>query len=262
MKCLLACVAIAALPAGLWAGPILYAIDDTTNSLLTIDPSTFAISVVGSTGVGAGDFGDLTYDSNHGVMYWDSGRGDNSIYTLNLGTGAATLVGATGLTDLFGLAYDTANNTLYGSTSGGAFYSIDTTSGTPTLVGNNSNYTGGLAYNATNDTMYEYVAGSGTLYSIDLGTGAATLVSSGPGFINDGAFTWDPVSGIFWVDEWGGKVDQLNSAFTSETTVATYTDNLDGIAFAGGSAIPEPGTVGFIAAGLASLAALRRARRS
>jgi len=69
MKCL-AFVALLTLPAGLWAGPILYAIDDTTNSLLTIDPSTFAISVVGSTGVGVGDFGDLTYDSNHGVMYW------------------------------------------------------------------------------------------------------------------------------------------------------------------------------------------------
>lgn len=80
--------------------PVLYAIDDATNSLLTINPVTYAISVVGSTGVASGDFGDLTYDSNHGVMYWDSGRGDNSIYTLNLSTGAATLVGATGLTDL------------------------------------------------------------------------------------------------------------------------------------------------------------------
>jgi len=191
-----------------------------------------------------------------------SGRGDNSIYTLNLSTGAATLVGATGLTDLFGLAYDTANNTLYGSDSGGSFYSINTSNGTPTLIGNNGNYTGGLAYNAGNNTMYEYAAGSGTLYSIDLGTGAATLVSSGPGFIDDGGITWDPVLGIFWADEYGsGNVDQLNSAFTSETVVATYADHLDGIAFVG-SAAPEPGTVGFIAGGLAFLSLLRMRRRA
>ncbi len=260
MKCLKACVALLALPAGLLAGPVLYAIDDATNSLLTIDPNTYAISVVGSTGVGAGDFGDLTYDSNHGIMYWDSGRGDNSIYTLNLNTGAATLVGATGLTDLFGLAYDTGNNTMYGATTAGNFYSINTSTGAATLIGGGGPYTGGLAYDSTNDTMYEYSAGPGVLYSINLGTGAATEVSAGTGFINDGGITWDPVLGIFWVDDWSENVYQFNSAFTSDTVVATYGDPLDGIAFVG-SAVPEPGTVGFIAGGLAFLAVLRMRRQ-
>ena len=260
MKCFGACMALLAVPTGLLAGPILYAIDDSNNSLLTIDPTTYAISVVGSTGIATGNFGDLTYDSNTGTMYWDSGRGDNSIYTLNLSTGAATLVGATGLTDLFGLAYDTANDTLYGSTAAGSLYSIGTTTGSPTLIGSNGVYTGGLAYDSSNDTMYEYSAGAGVLYSIDLTTGAATQVSAGVGFINDGGITWDPVLGIFWVDDWDDNVYQFNSAFTSDSVVATYGDALDGIAFVGSVGVPEPGTVGLFAGGLAFLAALRLRR--
>lgn len=244
MRYFLLFVAILGLPAGAFAD-ILYAIDDSNNSLVTFNTSTNAIAVVGSTGVGTGDFGDLTYDSNHGVMYWDAGRGNNSIYILNLTTGAATLVGATGLTDLFGLAYDTANNTLYGATAslgGENFYSINTLTGAATLIGNSGIYTGGLAYNSTDNTMYETDPTTRSLYSINLGNGAATLFSSGAGSFNDDGITWDPALGVFLVDDYSNNVYQYNAAFTSRNLLTTYTDPLDGIAYVG-SAVPEPASV-------------------
>jgi hypothetical protein len=43
-------------------------------------------------------------------MYWVPGRGNNNLYTINVSTGAATLVGSHGITDMFALAYDTAND--------------------------------------------------------------------------------------------------------------------------------------------------------
>ena len=72
----------------------LYGIDDGTNSLVTIDRASGAVTVIGPTGVANGNFGDLTYDSNHGVLYWVAGGfGDENLYTINPTTGAATLVG-------------------------------------------------------------------------------------------------------------------------------------------------------------------------
>jgi DNA-binding beta-propeller fold protein YncE len=128
-----------------------------------------------------------------------------ALYTLNQSTGAATLVGAHGVADLFGLAYDSQNNTLYGDDSFGNFYSIDATTGAATLIGSNSVYPGGLAYDAGSNTLYLTSAGSGELYSLDVNNGATTLVSSGVGDLNDNGITWDPLLGTFWVDDWNGN---------------------------------------------------------
>lgn len=230
------------------AATTLYAIDDSSNVLLTIDRSTFAIAVVGDTGIATGDFGDLAYDSNHSVMYWSAGRGNGNIYTLNLMTGSATLLGATGLSDLFALAYDTGNNTLYGaSDTDKNLYSINTTTGAATLVGATGifDFFGGLAYRPDNNTLYLTGAGSGKLYAVNVSTGAATLFSAGAGVIDDDGITWDPLLGVFWVDEYaGGKVDQYDVAFASRSLETTSVYNLDGIAFVGDAAVPEPGTLG------------------
>src|ERR1700712_5317767 len=81
------------------AAPVLYGINDSTNALVTIDRTTGAVATVGSTGVANGNFGDLTYDASHGVMYWSAGRDNGGLYTINRATGAASLIGATNVND-------------------------------------------------------------------------------------------------------------------------------------------------------------------
>ena len=92
--CLSACSAWAA--AGMF-----YAINDSNNGLYTIDPNTYAVTFVGSTGVNTGDFGDFAFSPNTNTAYWVPGRGNDNLYTINLQTGAATLVGSHGIDDMF-----------------------------------------------------------------------------------------------------------------------------------------------------------------
>ena len=142
---LFACIAVCLSATSAWAaGGTLYAMDDSSNSLYSIDPNTYALTFIGSTGVGTGDFGDLAYNPGSGTAYWAPGRGNDNLYTINLQTGAATLVGSHGVDDMFAMAYDSGTGKLYGETSTGDFYDINTTNGSATLLGNNSVYAGGL----------------------------------------------------------------------------------------------------------------------
>ena len=81
---------------------VLYAINDNTDSLVTIDRTTYAVTTIGALGI-AGDFGDMTWNSSTGLMY-AVGRGNNALYTINTMTGSAALVGSHGINDMFSLA--------------------------------------------------------------------------------------------------------------------------------------------------------------
>ena len=84
---------------------LLYAVDEATDSLVSFDTNTLQRTVIGSLGV-TFNFGGLAYDSNSDTMYMIDGRGSQSLYTVDRNTGAATLIGRHGISDLFGLAYD------------------------------------------------------------------------------------------------------------------------------------------------------------
>jgi hypothetical protein len=251
--------------AGHASAAVLYGIDDSTNSLVTINQTNGAVSVVGSTGVATGNYGDLTYDSNDNVLYWAAGRGNDNLYSLNQTTGAATLIGNTGITDLFGLAYDTTNNVLYGeSADSGNFYSIDAHTGDATLIGATLiSGVGGLAYVAATDTLYMTQAGSGGLYTVNITNAEAAEVGPGAGFLNDDGITWDPLDSLFWTDDWSDNIYQYDAAFDSRTLVNTNSDPLDGIAFVGGGNVnvPEPLTLSLFGAGLVGAFAMRRRKK-
>jgi hypothetical protein len=238
-----------------WAGAsgIYYAIDDTTNSLYTIDPTTLALTFIGNLGVD-GDFGDLTYNPNTGIAYWAAGRGNNNLYTLDLATGAATLVGSHGINDLFALAYDTANNMLYGDSTDGNFYRIDPNTGASTLVGTNGIYPGGLAYNSTTGQLVLAMAGgNGSFYSIDPNTGVATLLGS-PGFLNDNGITWDPVKGKYIAVDWSGNIYEVDPNTWTYTSTGLNGDSWDGIIDVnggGGGTVPEPASLALFGTGVA-----------
>jgi hypothetical protein len=108
--------------------------------------------------------------------------GTPQIWTQDITTGAATLVGPTGLPaaeGFNGIAYDHTTGIYYGS-SGINLYTFDNTTGTATLVGPFNN-TGGLSIDIAIDcagNMYMHDLGLDVIFSVDKSTGNATLIGS------------------------------------------------------------------------------------
>ncbi len=113
----------------------LYTVSVSRHILQTFDTRGLTFTDVAALDVPF-DFGDLTYDSTTGNMYMVQGFAGTNLYTLNLTTGHATLVGSHGFREMFGLA--AVNGTLYAgrSTTGTGFYSLNKTTGAATFIGN------------------------------------------------------------------------------------------------------------------------------
>jgi hypothetical protein len=131
---------------------LIYTIDiDDSNRLKSVTP-TGVITPIGS-GDTANDGRGLAYDDGNGVLYSIALNGN--LYTVNVTTGASTLVGPTGISTFMifaGLAYDEVADVLYANVSStfapSSLYTIDVTTGAATLVGPNgaTNPIDGLAW--------------------------------------------------------------------------------------------------------------------
>ncbi|WP_299722372.1 VPLPA-CTERM sorting domain-containing protein [uncultured Tateyamaria sp.] len=240
----------------------LLAVNDASNTLVSIDTDTSAVTTIGALGTGL-SFGGLAYDGNSGTLYMVGGRSNNSLYTVDTGTGAATLVGSHGITDMFGLAFDTTNNVLYGSVFGGntPLYTIDTATGaatasTPAM----SARIGSLGYNSTNDTLYGLSAGSGDLFEIDRTSGAQTLLGNG-GFVNNAGLAVDDSTGIVFAADHSGNLFSYdpNNAF-ARTTLATGLGQLTGLTVLAEAppAVPLPAGLPLLIGGIAAFGFMRR----
>jgi len=200
----------------------LWGIQITTNSLVSINPST-----------GAGTLGPAI-------------------------TGTAPAVGGPAF-PIVSLAYDPLNATLYGNTSvpyGGEtadeLYTINTTTGAATalgLIGENSVYALGFSQAGG---LYG-VDGNCNLLSINTGTGAGTVVGSTGLAPNGGCGAFDMASGLdgtmYLADTTSESLYDVNLGTGGTTLIGPYgsTTNVVGLAVL---ATPEPGTVVLFATGM------------
>jgi len=141
--------------------------------------------------------------------------GTGSLYSINLGTGAAAALGSTGFDDVEGLAIRPSDGALFAvDDETDSLLTCSTVNGACTTVGSLGITFDdpGLAF-ACDGTLYLSTEGDGSpgdLYTVDTGTGAATLVGSLGGSVDGHSIAFGPpsascASGAFVLN---GNVDQ------------------------------------------------------
>jgi hypothetical protein len=233
-----------------------------SNTLMSYNTATATMSTVGAFGT-VNQFGDLASDGTN--VWMIGGRGNNSLYKINTTTGAATLVGNHGVNDLFGLAYDSANNTLYATqfAGGTGVYTLNQTTGAATLLSNAGAGIGGLTYRADTNQLVGTQDGVGSFYTINATTGAKTLLSGGSGNINDSDLAFDASTNSYWLGDYNGNLYQYNATTFARTLVTNTGFSMDGIVVVGAApgAVPEPATWAMMIGGFGMMGASMRYRR-
>lgn len=246
----LALSGLAAISAPSAQAQILYTVREGDNVLRRIDPNTLVFTDIGPLGVSF-EFGGLGYASATQTLYMIGGRGNNALYTVNTATGAATLVGAHGINDMFGLEFDNSTGRLFASAFNGQLYELNTSTGAATLIGNTGvGNLGGLAYNSATGQFMGVSDGAGDLYNINRTTAASALVFNGSNNNNSG-LAYDTALNRLWDIDWTGVLRYYDgNAGFAETIALTGLGSHDGLAYVPSGvpplAAPEPATLALI----------------
>ena len=216
---------------------VFYTVQETTDTLYTIDTNTLILTPVGSLGVPY-SFGDLAFDSSTGTMYMTDGWGagisnPSSLYRVNLLTGAATLIGNMGVNDVFGLTYDPITNKLFASRStlSSGFLEVNRSTGAATTIGTPGISLDGLTYVGSTGDVVGLYAGPGSLHSIDRITGLATTLSAGGGFVDNCGIAWGATSNKIYSIDWSGNFFSFDvAAGYARTSLLNSLGSYDGLA--------------------------------
>jgi hypothetical protein len=196
--------------------------------LVTINPATAAVTVIGSFNAGPVNSGgtpatmaDIAFDAA-GNLYGVGSIGGPQLYSINTVTGQATVIGGTGLTSTTGGGIAiSSSGVFYGTPTAGRFGTYNSVTGAYTNIANPVKPVGG-GYGALD------FDGS-VLYGLNVGAGSP------------------PPSHLVTIDPTTGAVTDLGASV----------DSLDAIAFA---PVPEPATI-VLFLGPASMGLLARRRR-
>lgn len=172
---------------GTWAEGQWYGVTPWAQEFLTISTTTGERTMIGSLGV---QIHGISYDVQSSTMFAVSyNDGVSQLYTVDMETGATTLVGPVGNLEINNLGCS-ADGDLYAvNPRNNNFYYIDKYTGTPTLIGP----TGYLAdrdqdieFDNVNNICYwsGMVDYNGYLLTIDVETGAATPIGMFPNGLN------------------------------------------------------------------------------
>jgi cysteine-rich repeat protein len=195
---------------------MLYVVRESDNVLRRLSPLTLEFEDVGPLGV-AFEFGEIDWDASRHTLWMVDGRGAKSLYTVNLGTGAATLVGAHGVLDLFSVVYNPFTAKLYGTQYNGggsppSLWTLNPSTGAATDVGPTILPPNAYATNldctlidAPRGRFVGIAAGGGALYQIAAATGELSLLHQGP-FINNCGCVYNPLDDLYWAIDWSGSL--------------------------------------------------------
>lgn len=157
---------------GSWANGIWYGVVATDNTLISIDPVTGARTTIGALGFGMNG---LSYNKANSIMYANSGT---SLYTVDLTTGAATLVGSNTGISMLNLAINSAGVAYTVDAIADNLGTIDLATGVYTVVGPigfNANYAQDMEFDRVTGDLYMAAQDmtSGWLAWVDITSGKA-----------------------------------------------------------------------------------------
>jgi hypothetical protein len=238
---------------GILSNTLMYVITYSSHTLYSIDVSTGIETMIAPvTGITAGhNISGMACDKTTGIMYVSSTDiAASHIYTVNLNTGALTLIGTTGIAGIIEIAIDGTGTMYAWDIVTDQSFTVDKTTGASTLLGSlgfDLNYAQGGNWDPVSDIIYlaAYTT-AGQLMTLDKTTGALTLIGSFPGGAEVDALGF-PGSAENWLtiapsngtvnaggtfqmtvnfdalDLIAGTVKTANINFTSDPAVGTYT---------------------------------------
>ncbi len=262
----------------------------TAATLVTIDPATAKVTVVGPFNVGntgnPATMADLEFDSA-GNLYGVGSVGGPNLYKINLTTGQATGIGSTGLTSTSGggLAISSAG-VFYGTPTSSRYGTYDSTTGAYTNIANPDKPAGTGAYTAlayNGSTLYGLNTGPGSpppthIVTINPTTGAVTDLGASLNSLDAIVFSLPPASLVGDYNN-NGKVDAGDYVIfrnNSGTTNVLPNDPLGGTigiaqynqwkshfgdshAASGSARVPEPTSLALVVLGAVASVRFRHA---